>query len=95
MRAAGVATGIVFAVVGVACAGCSGEPPVAEVAGRAAASSDVQPTKETKTMALPTIGQPAPAFDTTDENGARVRLADFAGKSPVALVFFPKDDTPG
>lgn len=46
-------------------------------------------------MSTPTVGQPAPDFETTDDSGNPVKLADFKGKQPVALVFFPKDDTPG
>ena len=41
------------------------------------------------------IGQKAPDFALQDENGATVRLADFAGKSPVVLMFYPADNTPG
>lgn len=41
------------------------------------------------------IGQKAPDFTLQDENGATVRLADFAGKSPVVLMFYPADNTPG
>lgn len=41
------------------------------------------------------IGQKAPDFALQDENGATVQLADFAGKSPVVLMFYPADDTPG
>jgi peroxiredoxin Q/BCP len=41
------------------------------------------------------VGDPAPAFDTVDETGKQVRLVDFAGHHPIALVFIPKDDTPG
>ncbi len=41
------------------------------------------------------IGQKAPDFTLQDENGATVRLADFAGKSPVVLMFYPADSTPG
>ena len=40
------------------------------------------------------IGDPAPAFATTDQNGNTVELADFQGKK-VVLYFYPKDDTPG
>ncbi len=39
-------------------------------------------------------GQPFPDFDLPDQDGARVRLADFAGKWLVLFVY-PKDDTPG
>jgi thioredoxin-dependent peroxiredoxin len=40
-------------------------------------------------------GDPAPDFELPDENGATVRLADFKGKSPVVLMFYPADNTPG
>jgi thioredoxin-dependent peroxiredoxin len=39
-------------------------------------------------------GKKAPAFTLTDAKGAKVSLADFAGKN-VILYFYPKDDTPG
>lgn len=41
------------------------------------------------------IGQDAPDFALRDEQGNVVRLADFRGKSPVVLIFYPKDSTPG
>jgi peroxiredoxin Q/BCP len=44
--------------------------------------------------AMPTAGQPAPAFTSVDQDGKAVSLADFKGK-PVVLYFYPKDDTPG
>ena len=40
-------------------------------------------------------GAKAPAFEALDQHGTLVRLADFQGKSPVVLYFYPKDDTPG
>jgi peroxiredoxin Q/BCP len=46
-----------------------------------------------KTMALQ-IGDAAPDFETRDQNGNPVRLADYRGKK-VVLYFYPKDDTPG
>ena len=45
-------------------------------------------------MALPEIGQDAPAFDGLTQTGERLRLSDLRGR-PVALYFYPKDDTPG
>ena len=43
---------------------------------------------------MPAPGDLAPAFEGIDQTGATVRLDDFAGK-PLALYFYPKDDTPG
>jgi peroxiredoxin Q/BCP len=42
----------------------------------------------------PAVGATAPAFDTQDQNGARVSLASLRGR-PVVLYFYPKDGTPG
>ncbi|MBL7749908.1 MAG: thioredoxin-dependent thiol peroxidase [Chitinophagaceae bacterium] len=39
------------------------------------------------------VGQKAPAFTGTDQNGNKVSLADFKGKKLV-LYFYPEDDTP-
>jgi thioredoxin-dependent peroxiredoxin len=39
-------------------------------------------------------GQKAPAFTLKDDQGAKVKLADFKGR-PVVLYFYPRDDTPG
>jgi peroxiredoxin len=35
------------------------------------------------------VGQAAPDFELKDQNGQPVRLADYRGKQPVALVFYP------
>jgi peroxiredoxin Q/BCP len=43
---------------------------------------------------MPAIGDPAPTFTLTDDEGAAVSLADVAGRR-VVLYFYPKDDTPG
>ncbi|NVK36584.1 MAG: thioredoxin-dependent thiol peroxidase [Gammaproteobacteria bacterium] len=45
-------------------------------------------------MIRPTIGKVAPAFTTLDENGNKVALKDFRGKT-VVLYFYPKAMTPG
>ena len=42
----------------------------------------------------PKIGDPAPSFESTDQDGKKVKLSDFKGKK-VVLYFYPKDDTPG
>ena len=39
-------------------------------------------------------GDKAPGFNTTDQNGNKVKLEDFKGKK-VVLYFYPKDNTPG
>lgn len=39
-------------------------------------------------------GDPAPAFQGTDQRGNTVRLSDYRGQK-VVLYFYPKDDTPG
>ncbi len=39
-------------------------------------------------------GDKAPEFNSTDQHGNPVTLADFAGKK-IVLYFYPKDDTPG
>ena len=45
-------------------------------------------------MALLEVGDKAPAFKTTNQDGEPVSLGDFKGKKLV-LYFYPKDDTPG
>jgi peroxiredoxin Q/BCP len=45
-------------------------------------------------MPLIDPGKKAPAFNLKDQHGKTHRLADYAGR-PVALYFYPKDDTPG
>jgi thioredoxin-dependent peroxiredoxin len=41
-----------------------------------------------------TEGQEAPDFELTSDAGETVKLSELRGK-PVALYFYPKDDTPG
>jgi peroxiredoxin Q/BCP len=45
-------------------------------------------------MAMPEVGEKAPAFTLPDQSGKPVKLSDFKGKA-VVLYFYPKDDTPG
>ena len=35
------------------------------------------------------VGRSAPDFELTDHNGQTVRLSDYRGRRPVALVFYP------
>ena len=46
-------------------------------------------------MALPKIGNMAPAFTLNDQSGKRVSLKDFKGQKNVVLYFYPKAMTPG
>ena len=46
-------------------------------------------------MALPKIGNMAPAFTLVDQEGEKVSLKDFKGESNVVLYFYPKAMTPG
>jgi len=41
------------------------------------------------------VGDQAPDFRLTDQNGREVRLADYRGKNSVILAFYIKADTPG
>src|SRR5436305_3307558 len=43
----------------------------------------------------PKAGDKAPLIEGQDQNGKTFKLADYAGKQPVLLYFYPKDDTPG
>jgi thioredoxin-dependent peroxiredoxin len=40
------------------------------------------------------IGNKAPDFSGTDQNGKTINLSDFKGKK-LAIYFYPKDNTPG
>ncbi|NNE56389.1 MAG: thioredoxin-dependent thiol peroxidase [Flavobacteriales bacterium] len=40
------------------------------------------------------VGDQAPDFTSTNQNGETVKLSDFQGKK-VVLYFYPKDNTPG
>ena len=42
---------------------------------------------------MPEVGSKAPAFSALDQDGEKVSLAGLKGKK-VALLFYPKDDTP-
>ncbi len=46
-------------------------------------------------MALPKIGNMAPAFTLLDQDGEKVSLKDFKGKKNVVFYFYPKAMTPG
>ncbi|MDP1930178.1 MAG: thioredoxin-dependent thiol peroxidase [Gammaproteobacteria bacterium] len=46
-------------------------------------------------MSIPKIGNLAPDFTLTDQNGTPVKLKDFRGAKNVLLYFYPKAMTPG
>lgn len=46
-------------------------------------------------MALPKIGNLAPAFSLLDQDNKKVSLKDFKGKKNVVIYFYPKAMTPG
>lgn len=43
---------------------------------------------------MPAVGEVAPDFVLSADDGTNVRLSGLHGK-PVVLFFYPKDDTPG
>jgi peroxiredoxin Q/BCP len=47
------------------------------------------------TPVLPKIGNLAPVFTLEDQNGDKVSLKDFRGKTNVVVYFYPKAMTPG
>jgi peroxiredoxin Q/BCP len=46
-------------------------------------------------MAFPKVGNMAPAFSLLNQDGNKVSLKDFRGRSNVVLYFYPKAMTPG
>ena len=50
--------------------------------------------KQTKDSPL-AVGDKVPEFSLLDQNGEEFKVADFVGKSPMVIYFYPKDDTPG
>ena len=45
-------------------------------------------------MAIPQVGETAPDFTLTDQDGKQVKLSDFRGQRNVLLAFFPLAFTP-
>jgi len=41
------------------------------------------------------VGDTAPDFSLSAQNGSKVSLSNFRGQKAVVLYFYPKDDTPG
>ena len=45
-------------------------------------------------MTIPAVGDMAPNFTATIDDGSTLELTSLRG-TPVVLFFYPKDDTPG
>ncbi len=50
--------------------------------------------KVMKKVDMPQVGDKAPDFDSFDQDGKKITLKEFKGKT-VVLYFYPKDNTPG
>ena len=48
----------------------------------------------TKPLTFPNIGDPAPSFTLTSDDGRQIALRELRGQK-IVLYFYPKDDTPG
>ena len=46
-------------------------------------------------MTLPAVGKLAPSFTLLNQDGEKIKLSDFKGKSIVVVYFYPKAMTPG
>lgn len=51
-------------------------------------------SREKRENRMPTVGQPAPDFELTKQDGQKVKLSDYRGKR-VLLFAYPKVATPG
>ena len=51
-------------------------------------------TKQTDIRPLQ-VGDKVPEFNLPDQNGEIFNVADYLGKNPMVIYFYPKDDTPG
>jgi peroxiredoxin Q/BCP len=41
------------------------------------------------------VGEPAPDFDLEATGGRRIKLSELLRQGPVALIFYPGNNTPG
>ncbi len=79
----------------------SGSPKTRKAAAKAPTPSAAKKPAEKKAKAsggesagFLAVGQSAPVFTLADDQGKKVSLTDFKGKT-VVLYFYPKDQTPG
>jgi|GEM_PF-689387 len=61
----------------------------------ATADESTEATAASAEQSKPVVGELAPDFTTTTQDGDEFHLASFRGKQAVAIVFFPKDMTSG
>jgi len=91
-----IAVPAVFTLAALACGG-SAPPPAASTTPAATPTTNGAAAAAPATTAASaelTVGQPAPDFTTTDQDGKPLHLADLKGH-PVVVYFYPKDETPG
>ena len=69
-------------------------PTTNATAATPAAASAATPPAATAAPTDVAVGQTAPDFTTTDQDGKPLHLADLKGHS-VVVYFYPKDETPG
>ncbi len=70
------------------------QPAPATALSNATAASSAAPAAAAAPAGDLAVGQPAPDFTSTDQDGKPVHLADLKGH-PVVVYFYPKDETPG
>lgn len=70
--------------------------PGRRLAGRIRAKGPVDARSARAEMAVTmlSVGDPAPTFQRTDQNGTRIDLAERLARGPVVLYFYPRDFTP-
>jgi peroxiredoxin Q/BCP len=72
--------------------------PATAVSNGVAAAPSAAPAPSAAAAPAPAgdlaVGQPAPDFTSTDQDGKPVHLAELKGH-PVVVYFYPKDETPG
>jgi peroxiredoxin Q/BCP len=100
--------GVLAALVGLALPACSNNPPPQTSAAPTTNAATTTPAStgaaaspapaQAATPAAPSgelaVGQPAPDFTTTDQEGKPLQLSALKGH-PVVVYFYPKDETPG
>jgi peroxiredoxin Q/BCP len=77
-----------------ACTPATSSPDPAAPSAVATVAPTATPTAAPASAADPLVGQTAPDFTATAQDGSTVHIAALAGKS-VVVYFYPKDETPG